>query len=81
VIRKDLQEAEAPTPAGPGGEAGGGGGGGEAVSGVVGGRWGICDDNPVEAGGAAARLPDPIPAQVRSPSHSVLSKNPTGNPA
>jgi len=58
VIRKDLQEAEAPTIPDPGGEAGGGGG--EAVSG----GWGICDDNPVEAGGAAARLPDPFPAQA-----------------
>lgn len=37
------------------------GGGGEVVG--VGGR-GIYDDNPVEAGGATARLPDPIPAQA-----------------
>jgi len=39
------------------------GGGGEVV-GAGGGCRGICDDYPVEAGGAAARLPDPIPAQV-----------------
>jgi hypothetical protein len=46
------------------------GGGGEIVSGCR----GICDDNPVEAGGAAARLPDPIPAQVNLPPTSVPLK-------
>jgi hypothetical protein len=44
------------------------GGGGEVVG--VGGR-GIYDDNPVEAGGATARLPDPIPAQVNPPPVSI----------
>ncbi|CAN6291975.1 unnamed protein product, partial [Urochloa humidicola] len=47
----------------PGAE-GAGAGGGEVV-GVGGGGWGVCDDNPVQAGGAAPRLPDPIPAQAR----------------
>lgn len=53
------------------------GGGGEVV-GAGGGCRGICDDNPVEAGGAAARLPDPIPAQVNHPARLHSPETPTG---
>lgn len=58
-------------------EAGAGGGEVVGVGGGGGDGWGVCDDNPVEAGGAAPRLPDPIPAQVNPRPHFHPSPNPT----